>query len=63
MVFLNGKLLFIGNNAFRQKGVQYMGHMDINTNKLHLPLEKGKNEIHCVVIDKANGWGLMAKLE
>jgi hypothetical protein len=63
IVYLNGKPFFRGNNAFRQKGVQYMGHMEINTNKLYLPLEKGTNEIHCVVIDKANGWGLMAKLE
>ncbi|MGG6230489.1 family 16 glycoside hydrolase [Tenacibaculum sp. SDUM215027] len=63
LVFLNGELLFSGNNAFRQKGVQYMGHMDINTNKLYLPLKKGENKIHCVVIDKANGWGLIAKLE
>lgn len=62
-VFLNGKLLFSGSNAFRQKGVQYMGHMDINTNKLYLPLKKGENKIHCVIIEKANGWGLIAKLE
>jgi hypothetical protein len=40
-----------------------MGHININTNKLYLPLEKGANKIHCVVMDKANGWGLIAKLE
>ena len=63
IVYLNSKPIFKGNNAFRQKGIQYMGHTDINTNKLYLPLEKGQNEIHCVVIDKANGWGLLAKIE
>ncbi|SHJ65645.1 family 16 glycoside hydrolase [Pseudozobellia thermophila] len=63
IVYLNGKVLFKGNNTFRAKGIQYMGHIDINTNKLYLPLEKGVNNIHCVVIDKANGWGLIAKLE
>jgi hypothetical protein len=63
IVYLNGNIIFKGNNAFRAKGVQYMGHMDINTNKLYLPLVKGINKIHCVVIDKANGWGIMAKLE
>lgn len=63
IVYLNGKAIFKGNNAFRTKGIQYMGHIDINTNKLYLPLEKGVNKIHCVVIDKANGWGLIAKLE
>lgn len=63
MVFINGKAVFKGNNAFRAKGLQYTGHIDINTNKLYLPLKKGKNIIHCVVIDKANGWGLIAKWE
>lgn len=63
MVYLNGKLIFKGNNAFRAKGVQFMGHLDMNTNQLYLPLKKGTNEIHCVVIDQANGWGLMAKWE
>ena len=38
-------------------------HMDINSNSLYLPLKMGVNKIHCVVIDKANGWGLIAKLE
>ncbi|SHI77585.1 family 16 glycoside hydrolase [Aquimarina spongiae] len=63
MVYLNGKLIFKGNNAFRAKGIQHTGHVDINTNKLYLELEKGINNIHCVVIDKANGWGLIGKLE
>ena len=63
IVYLNGEVIFKGNNAFRAKGVQYMGHIAINTNKLYLPLKKGTNTIHCVVLDKANGWGLMAKLE
>ncbi len=63
IVYLNGEVLFKGNNAFRTKGVQYMGHIAINTNKLFIPLKKGKNTIHCVVIDKANGWGLIAKIE
>lgn len=63
IVYLNGKAIFKGNNAFMSKGVQYMGHIDINANKLYLKLEKGKNMIHCLVIDKANGWGLIAKLD
>lgn len=63
IVYLNGKAIFKGNNAFLAKGVQHMGHMDINTNKLYLTLEKGENRIHCLVIDKANGWGIIAKIE
>lgn len=63
IVYLNGKIIFKGTNAFRAKGIQYMGHIDMNANKLYLPLEKGVNQIHCVVIEKANGWGIIAKLE
>ncbi len=63
IVYLNGKAIFRGNNAFRAKGIQHMGHMGIDVNKLYLPLEKGENKLQCVVIDKANGWGLIAKLE
>ena len=63
IVYLNGKEVFKGNNAFRTKGLQYAGHLNINTNTLYLPLEKGVNTIHCVIIDKANGWGLMGKLD
>ncbi len=63
IVFLNGEPIFRGDNSFRAKGVQYMGHIDLNTNKLYLRLEKGENKLHCVVIDKANGWGLIGKFE
>ena len=62
MVYLNGELLFSGNNAFRSKGVQYMGHLAIDANRLYLNLEEGKNMLHCIVIDRANGWGLMGGL-
>ncbi|MBK9257224.1 MAG: DUF1080 domain-containing protein [Saprospiraceae bacterium] len=63
LVYLNGMLLFNGNNTFRSKGVQFMGHMEIESNKLILPLKKGKNVVHCVVIEQANGWGLAAKIQ
>tara|TARA_R110002095_G_scaffold50469_1_gene44261 strand:+ start:742 stop:1014 length:273 start_codon:yes stop_codon:yes gene_type:complete len=63
IVYLNGKPIFKGNNAFRSKGMQYQGHIDIDANTLFLHLKKGKNTLHCVVIDKANGWGLLGKLE
>ena len=31
IVYLNGKAIFKGNNAFGVKGMQHMGQMDINT--------------------------------
>lgn len=60
-LFVNGNPVFRGNNAFRTKGVQYMGHLSLDANHLYIPLEKGENVIECLVIDRANGWGLMAK--
>lgn len=62
IIFLNGEEIFRGNNAFRSKGIQFMGHLNMNSNILKLELSKGKNTIHCVVIEKANGWGLQGKL-
>ena len=61
LLFVNGSPVFRGNNAFRTKGVQYMGHLSLEANHLYIPLEKGENTIECLVIDRANGWGLMAK--
>lgn len=62
IVYLNGERLFYGNNTFRSKGVQYQGHIDINANTLFLNLQKGNNILQCVIIDKANGWGIIGKL-
>jgi len=63
IVYLNGEAIFYGNNAFRSKGKQYQGHIDMNANTLYLRLKKGKNTIHCAIIDKANGWGIIGKLD
>lgn len=63
LVFVNGTLVFKENNAFRAKGIQYTGHLDISTNSLFVLLLKGTNQIHCEVIEKANGWGLIGKIE
>jgi len=61
-LYLNGRLLFSGNNAFRAKGLQHTGHINMNSNTLYLDLNKGKNILHCVVVDRANGWGIQAKI-
>lgn len=63
IVYLNGEALFYGNNAFRSKNNQFQGHMGMGANKLPLQLKKGNNTLHCVVVDKANGWGLIGKIE
>ena len=63
IVYLNGEPIFYGNNAFRSKNVQFQGHLGLSANILPLHLKKGTNRLHCVVIDRANGWGLIGKLE
>ena len=63
VVHLNGEPIFYGNNAFRSKNNQFQGHLGMSAHKLPLQLKQGVNSLHCVVIDKANGWGLIGKLE
>ena len=63
VVLLNGTEIFRGNNAFRSKGIQFTGHLNLEANSLSLDLEKGENVLQFYVIEKANGWGLIGKLE
>ncbi|WP_340064822.1 family 16 glycoside hydrolase [Ascidiimonas aurantiaca] len=63
ILYLNGKELFQGTNAFRAKGLQYAGHVAMHANTVTLSLQKGINVLQCIVFEKANGWGLMGKFE
>jgi len=61
IVLLNSNEIYRGNNAFKLKGSQFMGHINTEANTLNLPLNKGKNVLRFYVIEKANGWGLKAR--
>jgi len=61
--YLNKQKIYVGNNAFKSKGNKHKGHLNVNANTLLLPLNKGDNTLHIVVIEKANGWGLISKFE
>ncbi|SFZ92830.1 hypothetical protein SAMN05428642_1021025 [Flaviramulus basaltis] len=63
IVYLNGVEMYNGNNAFRSKGPQYMGHLNREANSLNLNLKQGKNILRCIVIERSNGWGIMGKFE
>lgn len=63
VLYLNGQEIFKGDNSFRSKGDAYQGHVSMERNSVMLPLSKGRNSIHAVVLEKANGWGLMGKFE
>ena len=63
ILYLNGQEIFKGDNSFRSMGNTYQGHVSLERNSVILPLRKGENSIHAVVLEKANGWGLIGKFE
>lgn len=42
---------------------QFQGHLGLTTNKILLKLKNWYNTLHCVIIVKAYGWGLIGKIE
>ncbi|MEM1270106.1 MAG: hypothetical protein AAGI08_08665 [Bacteroidota bacterium] len=62
-VYLNGRLLYAGDNAFRSKGLLERGDLSQDANTLFLDLEPGSNELLVAVTERANGWGLTARVE
>ena len=62
-VFLNGQILFSGDQRYifnfpRQEGVIHLDQASV-----YLPLRKGGNEVRLVVSEVFGGWGLMAQFE
>ncbi len=61
-VFLNGHLLFTGNNTYRSRSLRYLGAMTLNNDAIYLNLREGENELVFVVSEAFGGWGLTARL-
>lgn len=61
-VYLNGNLLYQGNNGFRTRDYRYLGTIGLFDSVL-LPLRKGENELVLAVSESFGGWGLVAALE
>lgn len=63
-VYLNGRLLFRGDDGFRSRDYRFLGSIGY-FDALYLPLAKGENELLMAVSEDAvrGGWGLQAKLE
>jgi sugar lactone lactonase YvrE len=59
-IFLNGQLLYSGNNAHRSRAENFAGIINLQ-DTLHLPLRKGRNELLFQVIETFGGWGLMGQ--
>lgn len=61
-VFLNGRLLYTGDNGYRTRDYRYLGTIGY-FDELALPLQKGRNEIWLAVSENFGGWGFQAALE
>lgn len=57
-IFLNGNLFFAGNSAYRLRDPSFLGIIGLN-DAVHLPLEKGENELLLMIAESFGGWGLM----
>ena len=61
-VFLNGRLLFTGDNTYLSRSGRYLGVMTSDNDVLQLPLAAGDNELVFVVTEAFGGWGFVARL-
>jgi sugar lactone lactonase YvrE len=57
-VFLNGRIEFSGNSAYRSRDPSFLGIVSLN-DALYLPLVNGENEILLLVTESFGGWGFM----
>jgi hypothetical protein len=61
-VFVNGKLLYAGNNTYQSRDYRYLGTIGL-FDSVALPLNAGDNEILIAVTEAFGGWGVMGELE
>lgn len=61
-VYLNGRLLFHGNDRYESRDYRFLGSIGY-FDSLYLPLAKGGNELLFAVSEELGGWGIQAKLE
>jgi len=57
-IFLNGKILFSGNSAYRQRDPSFLGIVGLN-DAVYLPLHNGNNELLLLIAESFGGWGFM----
>jgi hypothetical protein len=62
-VFLNGQILFSGDNTYMSRSQRYLGVVTIDNDAIYLPLRQGENELVFAVSESFGGWGLTARFE
>ncbi len=60
--YVNGQLIYGGNNIFRTRDYRYLGTIGY-FDSIYMNLKKGDNEIMFAVTEGFGGWGIKAKLE
>lgn len=61
-VFVNGQLIYAGDNTYRSRDYRYLGTIGL-FDSVVLPLVRGENEIWVAVTEAFGGWGVQAKIE
>lgn len=62
-VFLNGRLLFSGDDSYSFNFPRRQGLIGLDQASVFLPLERGANELILAVTDRFGGWGWMGRLD
>ncbi|MEE8586513.1 MAG: hypothetical protein V3T83_16855 [Acidobacteriota bacterium] len=62
-VFLNGRLLFSGNDGYSFNIPRRQGLIGLGQGTLYLPLQAGDNELVLAIADGFGGWGVMGQIE
>ncbi len=60
-VYLNGLLLYQGNNGYLSRDYRYLGTIGM-FDSVVLPLKEGKNELWIAVSENFGGWGIMGQI-
>ncbi|MBS1916720.1 MAG: hypothetical protein JST87_10625 [Bacteroidetes bacterium] len=61
-VYLNGKLLYAGDNGFKSRDYRFYGTIGF-WDAVYLDLKKGANEVMIAVSEDFGGWGVEAKID
>jgi len=60
-VFLNGTLIYQGDNTYMSRDYRYLGTIGL-FDSVVLPLEDGENEVWIAVTEAFGGWGIMGQM-
>lgn len=60
-VYLNGELVYSGNNGYRSRDYRYLGTIGL-FDEVPLRLNAGENEVLLAVSESFGGWGVMAQM-